>query len=63
MDSMEVCGALHASSDLDPRRFIATITESFLPLTKAVVTLCTNDRCIVEQETTMVNVHQIRCIA
>ena len=60
---MEVRGTLHTTGPLDLRRTLATAGESFLPLTKAVIRLCTNDRYLIEQDAVMVNAHLIRYIA
>ncbi len=63
LEEMEVRGTLHTTSDLDLRRILTGMSESFLPLTKAVVTLDANDRYIIEQEAVMVNANLIRYIA
>jgi hypothetical protein len=63
MEGMEVRGVLHTTSTLDLRRALTAATESFLPLTNAVVTLGANDKYVIEQETIMVNADRIRYIA
>lgn len=63
MEGMEVRGTLHTTVDLDLRRILTSSGESFLPLTKATVTLDANDRYIIEQEAIMVNANLIRYIA
>lgn len=64
MEGMEVRGTLHTTTDLDLRRILTGSTgDSFLPLTKAVVTLDANERFIIEQEAIMVNANLIRYIA
>ncbi len=63
MEGMEVRGTLHTTVDLDLRRILTSSGESFLPLTKASVTLDANDRYIIEQEAIMVNANLIRYIA
>ena len=63
MEGMEIRGLLHTTSDLDLRRVLTAPGESFLPLTKAVVTLDANERYVIEQEAVMVNANLIRYIA
>ena len=63
MEGMEIRGTLHTTADLDLRRILTASSESFLPLTKAVVTLDANERYIIEQDAIMVNTSLIRYIA
>jgi len=63
MEGMEIRGTLHTTADLDLRRVLTASGESFLPLTKAVVTLDANERYIIEQDAIMVNTGLIRYIA
>ena len=63
LEGMEVRGTLHAPGDLDLRRFLATTSESFLPITKATLTLYANDRYIIEQDAILINARSIRYIA
>jgi hypothetical protein len=63
MEGMEVRGTLHTTGDLDLRRILTATGESFLPLTRAVVTLDANERYVIEQEAIMVNANLIRYIA
>jgi hypothetical protein len=63
MEGMEIRGTLHTTTDLDLRRILTSSSESFLPVTKAVVTLDANERYIIEQEAIMVNTNLIRYIA
>ncbi|HEX7588084.1 MAG TPA: hypothetical protein VF478_07205 [Anaerolineae bacterium] len=63
MEGMEIRGTLHTTADLDLRRILTSSGESFLPLTKAVVTLDANERYIIEQDAIMVNTSLIRYIA
>ncbi len=63
MEGMEVRGILHTTGDLDLRRVITTSGESFLPLTKAVVTLDANERYLIEQDAIMINANLIHYIA
>lgn len=63
LEGMEVHGILHTAGDLDLRRFLASTTESFLPITHAAVYLDANDRYVVEQDAILVNARVIRYIA
>ena len=63
MEGIEIRGTLHTTADLDLRRILTGQSESFLPLTKAVVTLDANERYIIEQDAIMVNANLIRYIA
>lgn len=64
LDGMDLRGTLHTTSDLDLRRILTGSTaESYLPVTKAVVTLFANDRYVIEQEAIMVNSSLICYIA
>jgi hypothetical protein len=62
MDGMEVRGTLHTPGELELRRLLATTSDSFIPITQAVVTLDQNDRYVIEQDAIMVNAHLIRYI-
>jgi hypothetical protein len=59
---MEVRGNLHTPGDLDLRRVLVTPDQAFLPITKAVVTLVSNKRYVIEQEAIMVNGARIKYI-
>jgi hypothetical protein len=62
MEGMEVRGMLHTAGELDLRRLLATTSDSFIPITDAVVTLYDNDRFLIEQNAIMVNARLIRYI-
>ncbi len=62
MDGMEVRGTLHTTGDLDLRRVLTATTDSFLPITRAIVTLEANARFVIEQDAIMVNANRIRYI-
>jgi hypothetical protein len=62
LDGMEIRGTLHAPGGLDLRRLLATTSDSFLPITQAVVMLHDNDQYIIEQDAIMVNAHLIRYV-
>ncbi|MBI5302928.1 MAG: hypothetical protein HY868_12395 [Chloroflexi bacterium] len=63
MDRLEVRGILHTQADLDLRRVFLDAANSFLPLTKAVVTLFANEKYVIQQDAIMVNANLIRYIA
>jgi len=60
LEGMEVRGVLHSSGQLELDRIIATPNEPFIPLTNATVTLQANTRFVIQQDTVMINVHEIR---
>lgn len=62
LEGMEVRGTLHMSGQLDLRRLLATTSDSFVPITQAVVTLYENDRYVIEQDAIMVNTRLLRYI-
>ncbi len=62
LEGMEVRGMLHTPGALDLRRLLATTSDSFIPITQAVVTLYENDRYVIEQDAIMVNVRLLRYI-
>jgi len=62
LEGMEVRGMLHTPGALDLRRMLATTSDSFVPITQAVVTLYENDRYVIEQDTIMVNIRLLRYI-
>lgn len=63
LEGMEVHGVLHTTGELDLRRYLATTTDSFLPITRATVYLDVSDRYVIEQEAILVNARWIRYIA
>ncbi|MBI5032249.1 MAG: hypothetical protein HZB51_17090 [Chloroflexi bacterium] len=62
LEGMEVRGTLHTAGPLDLRRLLATTSDSFVPITDAVVTLYENDRYVIEQPAIMVNIRLLRYI-
>ena len=62
MEGMEVRGTLHTPGDLDLRRVLVLPEHSFLPITKAVVTLESNHKYVIEQDAIMVNSARIKYI-
>ena len=62
LEGMEVRGTLHTAGPLDLRRMLATTSDSFVPITQAVVSLYENDRYVIEQEAIMVNIRLLRYI-
>lgn len=62
MEGMEVRGTLHSPGNLDLRRLLATTSDSFVPITQAVVSLYENDKYIIEQDAIMINTHLLRYI-
>lgn len=60
LEGMEVRGTLHTPGGLDLRRLLATTSDSFLPITQAVVNLYDNDKYIIEQDAIMVNTRLLR---
>jgi hypothetical protein len=63
LEGMELRGILHTVGELDPRRFLGATTDTFLPITSAVITLYASDRYIIEQAAVMVNATLIRYLA
>lgn len=55
MEGMEVRGILHTPGDLDLRRVLTVPEHTFLPITKAIVTLESNRKYVIEQDAIMVN--------
>lgn len=62
LEGMEVRGTLHIHEGLNLRRLLATTSDSFVPVTQAVVNLYENDRFVIEQDAIMVNTHLLRYI-
>jgi len=62
LEGMEVRGTLHTPGGLDLRRLLATTSDSFVPITQAVVSLYQNDRYVIEQDAIMVNTRLLRYI-
>lgn len=62
MEGMEVRGTLHTAGDLDLRRVLTVPEHTFLPITKAIVTLESNRKYVIEQDAIMVNSARIKYI-
>jgi hypothetical protein len=60
LDGMEVHGQLNQAGPLDLRQAVTNLSESFLPITQATVTLVANPAIIIKRETVLVNVQHIR---
>jgi len=60
VDSMEIHGKLNVQGPLNLRQAITNMAESFIPITKATVTLKSNSSLILKQEAVLVNVQRIR---
>jgi hypothetical protein len=63
LDGMELRGTLHTAGEFDARRILTASTDSFLPITKATITLYANDQFVIQQDTVMVNATRIRYLA
>jgi hypothetical protein len=63
LDGMEVRGTLHTPGELDLKRFLSTVSDGFLPITQATVTMFANENVVVEQDAILVNARLIRYIA
>jgi len=62
MDNMEVHGKLNAQGPLNLRQAITNMSESFIPITEATVTLKANPGLIIKQEAVLINVQRIRLL-
>ena len=60
LDGMDVHGKLNVQGPLDLRQAITNLSESFLPITEATVTLLANPNLILKREAVLVNVQRIR---
>jgi len=60
LDGMEVHGKLNQPGSLDLRSAITNLSESFLPITQATVTLDAAPTFSIQRETVLVNVQHIR---
>jgi hypothetical protein len=60
LDGMEVHGKLNQPGPLDLRLAITSLTESFLPITQATITLDANPSLVIQRETVLVNIQHIR---
>jgi hypothetical protein len=62
MDGMEAHGVVHMQGSLDLLHVLAEPAQSFLPITKASVTIQANPNLLLRQETILVNTQRIRFI-
>jgi hypothetical protein len=62
MDKMEVHGKLNVQGPLNLRQAITSLSESFIPITEAIVTVKDNPDLIVKREAVLINVQRIRFI-
>lgn len=62
IEGAEVRGTVHTIGPLDPQQILTSISESFLPITQATVTLTFNTQFVLKQDTILVNVPEIRFI-
>jgi len=62
MDNLEVHGKLNVQGPLNLRTAITNMSESFIPITEAVVALKANPKLIIKREAVLVNVQRIRFI-
>ena len=60
LDGMEVHGKLNQAGPLNLRGAITNMSESFIPITEATVTLDANPALILKREAVLVNVQHIR---
>ncbi len=63
LEGLEIHGILHTTGELDLRRCLATVIDSFMPITRATVYLDVSDRYVIEQEAILVNTRWVRYIA
>jgi hypothetical protein len=62
LDGMEVRGKLNIQGPLDLRQAVTNLSESFIPITEATVSLIGNPALVIKQEAVLVNVQRIRFI-
>jgi hypothetical protein len=60
LDGMQVHGKLNQQGPLDLRHAFANLSESFLPITQATITLNAAPTLVIKQEAVLVNVQRIR---
>jgi hypothetical protein len=60
LDGMQVHGELNQPGPLDLRQALTDMSESFLPITQATVTMDANPGFIIKRETILVSVQHIR---
>ena len=62
LDGMEVRGKLNAQGPLNLQTAITNLSESFMPITEAIVTLSANPAFLIKRDAVIVNVQRIRFI-
>jgi hypothetical protein len=62
LEGMQVHGELNQSGPLDLRQAITNLSESFLPITQAIITMDSAPDLIIKRETVLVNVQRIRIL-
>ena len=60
VDRMEVRGILHTKGSVDVRRYLATLPDTFLPITQANVLFGASYKLLLTQDTILVNSQHIR---
>lgn len=62
LEGADVRGIVHTTGPLDAQQILTSLSESFLPITQATVTLGADPKCTTKQDTVLVNVPEIRFI-
>ncbi len=62
LDAMQVHGKLNVQGPLDLRQAITNLTESFIPITEATVTVNVNPGLVIKREAVLLNVQRIRLL-
>jgi hypothetical protein len=62
LDDIELHGKLNVQGPLNLQHAITNLSDSFMPITEAVVILAANPSVIIKRETVLVNVRRIRFI-
>lgn len=62
LEGAEVRGTVHTTGPLDVQQILTSLSESFLPITQATVTLGANSKFVLQQDTILVSVPEIRFI-
>ena len=62
LEGMQVRGKLNQAGPLDLRQAVTNLSESFLPITEATVTLDINPGFVLKRDAILVNVQRIRFI-
>ncbi len=65
-DGIEIRGVVHTTDSFeiaDIHKFIAMRREMFLPVTRALITFCDDERFVIRQPAVMLNINRIHYIA